>query len=568
MAAFLAAVGARVVNHGKVATPVDFAKIHVFVPAAVFKVGYGDLEELALMVNATTQSSSTKVQRMAKTLYKKSTMAAEELRSKDQRLIDLLFQNSTAVGEDLARIKRALPVLAVPVAAFGGVGLGIAALSFAAANRATISNMQSELEMANERIDKMITTVEANNRKLNLDMKIINSTVAELATTIDNGRMEQLLTTLYTRLRVYHGKALNRQADYERSIYAAFSGHLSPDLVPLETLRRRLATVATYGKRKGLKVVPMQLIESAFSMPVSVMTNTTGLSIIIEVPMIPEELESLDLLEVSHSPVRLDNRTTINLDFENGLILADPQRRFHREVRAEELTLCPTFKNFRFCSFNLLYREPRSCVAAYALQDKAKIASLCSRTFHRSDFSISDYGEDSILVNTVSDEVLRKECPHDSALQGVYRTHGKEVTLKLEPGCFLEASSMTYFGRGQAVETTEIIEPEIPVESLLDGISVDDAAAAVHAIAAMKNLTSLTVPISDVSDYLGSRDDKSQRQTDRGVGIGLAGAALGLALVVALGLMYRILVVRWRLSRAGRAQEDMALGSKKTGCEE
>ena len=555
LSALGAVVRARVISHGKVATPVSFGRIHIFVPVSSFFVETDELEKLVGLANLTaTTSIAPEVRERALNLTAKATDEIQRLRDRGDKLRDLLFRNSTAAAP--ARVKRMVPAMAaaLPLAAGLGVGLGVAALGFAAANRVAIDNLGHQLSRTNERVDLMMTTVEANNAIINEDLGVLNATICDLAQDLDKREEKHLLSTLFTRLKIFSGHARQRQRDYERSLYAAFSGHLTPELVPLIDLARGLSNVEEYGKVNGLKMVEMNILETAFSQPLSVVTNETGMSIVIDVPMIPEELDVLDLLETQHSELHLDERTTVTMDFNDGLVLSDPQRRFHREVTAEELSLCSSFKEYRFCAFTLLYKEPRTCLSAYVLHDKEKIKALCERTLRRSEFNIHDNGNGTVSVRSTTDEVLRVECPHNSTLQGMFRTGGEEVTVAMPSGCYLDTPTLAYFRRQEDIDTALVVEPEIQIEDLLDGIPAETAAAAVKAIATMKGLKTIVVPVHEVGAYISTQDEEDEHSYDMTLAIGLGGAALTLVVLVAAIILGRLAIVNWRLRGVGGAR--------------
>lgn len=551
-AALLAAVQGRVTNRGQVATPTTFGKIHVFLPVAHFKANCDDLEGLADRVQEVTASSTSEtIRREGQRLSNQSRGAARSLRKESRRLSDILFRNDTDTAAVASVREKRAAALALSVVGGVSLGVGLAALSFAAANRADLEHLEAELAKSNERVDALISTVEANNDKMNDDLKTINATILDLARALDEQESSAFLETCRTRLRTYTILARRKQADYERALYSAFAGHLDPALVPLPKLQSGLASVERYGAAKGLKIVEsMAVLETAFSMPLTVITNATGLSLIIEVPMIPMALEPLDLLEASHTPMILDPRAEVNLDFGTGMVIADPQRRFHREVSAAEISLCPKFKNWHFCGFRQLQKKPTTCLAAYILHDRPVVTALCQKTIKRSTFAVSDSADGGMQVSSQGDVVFRQECPHNATLQSVYRTGGEKVSVDLAPGCYLDTPELAFFGSGQAVDAVEVVEPEIDVEDLLEGISKEQAAAAVHAIAKLKNLETLELPLDAVVAHVRGEGSQAARALGLTVAYFMSGTSLGLCLMIYSCIGGRVLLVYCRRRRA------------------
>ena len=539
----------RVIHHGRVATPVTFGRIRIFLDAQMLAANATDLETLAIHAETTTRDSPRRVRQLASELKSKALTAALGLRKRGDDLTDILFRNTTT-PTSLVRVTRAVPAMAIGAGI--GIGIGLAAIGFATANRVAIANLEQKMAAQDERIDDLITTVKARNIMIDNDIKALNQTMGALAEAMDEREGIRLLDEMRTRMRLMVHRGQQRQKDFERAIYTAFHGGLDPALVPLADLSRGLDNVKAYGQLQGLKPVDMAVLETAFSMPLTVSTNATGLSLVIEVPMIPQDLEPLDLLEAKHAPQHLDNLTSVDLDLSDGLILTDPQRRYHREVTAADLSLCPQFKDFRFCQFTLLQKEPTSCLAAYVLHDIPKVKALCKRTFSRKTFHIDDNG-DYLDISSHSDTILRKECPHNASQQAVYRTGGERQRISLETGCYLDSPEAALFTVGREIETEESVAPALDLEDLLDGITVEVAAAAVHAIAHLKNVTDLTIPMNEVLTHMYEKRKsvKDQRENNLTViAIVIGSAGLFMAFLVCVSISSRVTYLRYRVQRA------------------
>lgn len=545
-AALVAAAAGRVVTRGKVATPTQFGRIHVHLSVEMFGVNSTELEALSNLVVMATATSSPRVKEMAHKLEQRVKHETRGLREEAEELTGLLFRNTTT-EDGVVRVERAAVALAI--AAGLGIGLGVAAVSFATANRVELESLKADLAATNERQERLFATVAANNEKLNADLALLNATIIDLAETVDEQQSIRLVADCTTRMREFTLRQKGRQRELTRGVYAALAGRLDPALVPIAHLQHGLATVEEFGRSKGLKVVEMEVLESAFSMPLTVFTNETGISLVIEVPMIPEALEPLDLLQVSHPSLILDNTTTLEIDFSSGLILTDPQRRYQREVTAAELSLCPQFKGFRFCDFTELKRQPETCLASYVVHDVERIKKLCSKYFRHTDFDISPV-DGGVVVRSREDLLIRRECPHNDSLQAVFRTgENGEVHVALPAGCYLDTLRLAYFGSEAAIDVYETVEPDLVVEDLLEGITIEETLAAVRAIARLKNLTTLHVPVRELTEFVSSHREEASATGRFWLATGLGGTGLVLACIALSVVAGRLMVVWWRLER-------------------
>ena len=185
----------RVIHHGRVATPVTFGRIRIFLDAQMLAANATDLETLAIHAETTTRDSPRRVRQLASELKSKALTAALGLRKRGDDLTDILFRNTTT-PTSLVRVTRAVPAMAIGAGI--GIGIGLAAIGFATANRVAIANLEQKMAAQDERIDDLITTVKARNIMIDNDIKALNQTMGALAEAMDEREGIRLLDEMRT----------------------------------------------------------------------------------------------------------------------------------------------------------------------------------------------------------------------------------------------------------------------------------------------------------------------------------------------------------------------------------
>ena len=126
------------------------------------------------------------------------------------------------------------------------------------------------------------------------------------------------------------------------------------------------------------------------------------------------------------------------------------------------------------------------------------------------------------------------------------------MNLTLETGCYLDSPEAALFTVGQEIETEESVAPALDLDDMLDGIPVEDPAAAVHAIADLKNVTDLSIPMDEIMAHLHKKRKSVEDQREDNltvVAIVIGSAGLLMAFLVCVTISSRVTYMRYRVQR-------------------
>jgi len=302
---------------------------------------------------------NAKIRSMAKKMRTQATQEARMLQDKVDLLTETMHlqgvSRGTATDMELHRDKRFAPLVA-------GAAVGIGTLLVSTAgmtiwNRVDIDNMKDRLDNLESNLDE-------------LEEDVANLIVATDArfNAVDDAfrRVNETLATQGAYEAVRHLYVVNQLAmtefnavikAWEEAWYALLSGHLHPAFINISSIRTGIDAVSQRAGQYGMKVVPMgRSAEAFFSMPITAVSNGTGIHILIPIPLTPVRAPVFDVLQVIKEPIHVQDDVYLNMGLNKEYLLMSQDKSLHAELTPVEYASYDSFKHFRFCDVTQFQR--------------------------------------------------------------------------------------------------------------------------------------------------------------------------------------------------------------------
>lgn len=468
------------INAGKVFTPVRFGHIHVFISPSDFLPCFNDTA--ALLATLRSRPLSPQGRQELARMEHRDRQEIEKALQLHQQLLYATFPvptNGTAV-QGPQRDKRSAILIAAGVAAI--VGGTIAALGLGTANRVELDKLTDVVEKIDDDFISLITTLEGNSVDVSDNFKSLNTSIHQLAVELERTEERLLFAQAWNELMLFHTQLQRRLNDWLSAVYAAYSGQLHPALVPVPRLTAGLAKLEAFAGAQGFRLAPLEnLFQSFFTANVAMKTNSSGMHLFVPIPLIPQGMDELVLLQPAHHPVRISDTLELNFDMEEKLLITDPLHTFHREITQAQLSGCRRWEDTYFCTFRQFFKRPATCLGSVLLRDATGIASLCQKFITKAGTtpSLREEGHVTILWSR-EETVVRKECPAHPEDQSVWRVEGS-LTVNTTAGCSLSTEEWIFFPAHEANLTVGVHQPlEYDLGLLLEGLTIEQVQDAVH----------------------------------------------------------------------------------------
>lgn len=535
------------IEQGKVITPVTFGHIHIFLDPEDFKPSFVESGNMLEEVRKTnlTRLGHSELDKMLR-FDRREVSRAERLHAD---LLAVFSLKDKEMVSNHTRHTRAAALIAAAVAMGATI---VTTLGLAVANRVELEELTDTVEVMNDDMTKIITTLETNSVEVQYDVAALNRSMYSLSQGQQQTTEKMLLMDAWTKLKLYHDRVQRRLEIWLRAIYSAFQGHLDPALVSVDQLQEGMARVESYARGQGLHAAEFDsALEVLFTMPISIRSNSSGLHLFVHVPLLPVGMNTMILLKLEPTPLQLRPNLYLNLDVTGGLLLTDRLHKMHLEVSQAELSGCKSFRDHYFCQFDTFRRSPNTCLAAAMLRDKALVTALCRKTVSRRETHFVTLGE-RVLIRSTEDTLVRKECPTRPEAQAVYRFEGELNVTDLR-GCTVLTDEYVHFARRRANSTVTLqATPTFAATDLLEGLSVEEVATTVDHVAGLRDLREVTLDFSEVLAHRVRRDHGDHlkmthaARTMTHITLAIAGLAGILALGLTIGLMGRLGFLMWK----------------------
>jgi len=280
----------------------------------------------------------------------------------------------TSADPEPRREKRA----AFAAAAIGG--LLVATAGMTVWNRVDIEdikdrlgNMESSFEGLEEDVANLIVATEARFQAIDETFRLVN----EILKT--QGAYEAV-RHLWMLNRLFMTETSHLVNSWEEAWYALLSGHLHPAFVNVSSINTGITAVSQRASQYGMKVVPMgRDAEAFFSMPITAISNGTGIHILIPIPLTPARAPVFDVLQVIKEPIHVKDDVYLSLGLNKEYLLMSRDKSLHTELTPVEFASCDSFKQFRFCDVTQFQRKANTCASALYYGDKDLAKRLCRR---------------------------------------------------------------------------------------------------------------------------------------------------------------------------------------------
>jgi len=389
----------------------------------------------------------------AKKVRSEAAREARILRDKVNLLTETMhlqgLSRGTSSDMELHRDKRMAPL---------GAAVGIGALVVATAgmtvwNRVDIDNikdrlghLESNLDKLEEDVANLIVATDARFNAVDETFRLVNET---LATQGAYEARRHLLLVNHLALAELH-TTVNA---WEEAWYALLNGHLHPAFVNVSSINTGISAVAQRASQYGMKVVPMgRSAEAFFAMPITAISNGTGIHILIPIPLTPARAPVFDVLQVIKEPIHVKDDVYLSLGLNKEYLLMSRDKSLHAELTPVKFASCDSFKQFRFCDVTQFQRKANTCASALYYGDKDLAKRLCKRHFSKQSLVVTPVVGSSSKVRVRASEAvsMMAVCSNDKdrakangPLQRV--ADNEEAIFDLRPGCFLQAEDKVVF---------------------------------------------------------------------------------------------------------------------------
>jgi len=398
---------------------------------------------------------NSKIRSMAKRTRAEAANEAKTLKNKVILLTDTMHlqkpSGGTSSDQELHRNKRMAPLV---VGAAAGVGaLIVATAGMTVWNRVDIDDIKDRLEHLEGNLDdleedvaNLIVATDARFDAVDDTFRLVNETLAT------HGAYEAV-KHLYLINRVAMAEIRSAIESWEEAWYALLSGHLHPAFVNVSSINSGISAVAQRASQYGMKVVPMgRDAEAFFAMPITAISNGTGIHILIPIPLTPVRAPVFDVLQVIKEPIHVKDDVYLNLGLNKEYLLMSRDKSLHAELTPVEFASCDSFKQFRFCDVTQFQRKANTCASALYYGDKDLAKQLCRRHLSKQSLVVTPVVGSLSKVRVRASEAVSvmAVCSNDKdrakangPLQRV--ADNEEAIFDLRPGCFLQAEDKVVF---------------------------------------------------------------------------------------------------------------------------
>ena len=524
-----------------VASPVVFGHIHVFLDTDQLLLEMENIrEEMSRLKKILRENGQTK---LLKNIERAELARTEYL---DEKLKNILMAVHPHSLDDSraktrkatkSRSKRELILIAIGALAV----ISLIAFGLSVANRVELDNLKSVVEQQDEDMANIVTTLETSSAEVSKNFRLINETLRNIEHRFEQERLWDGLKMRYRDLDA-------RLDSVTEGIFSAYKGQLHPSLVSWRDLEASMRRIESYANTQGLKTVKFDnYMEAIFSQPVSVMTNGSGLHLVVSVPLIPLSSDVMDLVVFTDSYVEHHGGMAIRVAMQDEVVLADKRRRFFRSVSSGTLNSCKSFKSLWLCKFQEFSTNPNSCGTAYLMQDRSKLREFCTTSMVKQKVYFEQV-PNGTFVRAQGEEIVHREC-HDPALSRTYRVD-REGLIEDKQGCYLETSSRVFypsrpplFSRDVYIASSERLALSWHLEDLEEDVDLAELVQVGHELAELRNLTDVELSFDEVKRHLRER----RRDLHQWMSWGLSGLGLVLIGLIILCVVARVIQVYLRI---------------------
>ena len=176
--------------------------------------------------------------------------------------------------------------------------------------------------------------------------------------------------------------------------------------------------------------------------PTTIATNTTGMILLTEVPIIAKEREPMQVYQLQTAPMKIGNEwVTVNPGPEDVIIVNHDRSRFRTLSRAE-LSTCKAFGTAFLCDHQNVVTKaqinmdaPQFCLLALLKEDYENIRTACKANLTPARNHMEQLNSNEFLSTSVTRTQVHIKCP-GRALRAVPRRH--IARFKMEAGCTAE----------------------------------------------------------------------------------------------------------------------------------
>jgi len=236
-----------------------------------------------------------------------------------------------------------------------------------------LGNMEDSFDGLEEDVANLIVATETRFKGIEDTFRAVNETLKT------QGAYEAV-RHLWVRNRLFMTETNTLVNSWEEAWYALLSGHLHPAFVNVSTINTGIKAVAHRASQYGMKVVPMgRDAEAFFAMPITAISNGTGIHILIPIPLTPARAPVFDVLQVIKEPIHVKDDIYLSLGLNKEYLLMSRDKSLHAELTPVEFASCDSFKQFRFCDVTQFQRKANTCSSALYYGDKDLAKRLCRR---------------------------------------------------------------------------------------------------------------------------------------------------------------------------------------------
>jgi len=398
---------------------------------------------------------NTQIRAMARKTRQEAAREARVIRDKVNLLTETMHlqrpSGGTSTDMELHRDRRMAPLV---VGAAAGIGaLVVATAGMTVWNRVDIENLKERLGDLENNFDKLeedvtnlIVATEARFNAVDDTFRRVNDTLAT------QGAYDAV-RHLYTLHSVAMAEIHTTVSSWEEAWYALLNGHLHPAFVNVSSINTGISAVTQPASQYGMKVVPMgRNAEAFFAMPITAISNGTGIHILIPIPLTPARAPVFDVLQVIKEPIHVQDDVYLSLGLNKEYLLMSHDKSLHAELTPVEFASCDSFKQFRFCDVTQFQRKATTCASSLYYGDKDLAKRLCRRHFSKQSLVVRPVvgSTSKVRVRASKAVSVMAVCSNDKdrakangPLQRV--EDNEEAIFDLRPGCFLQADDKVVF---------------------------------------------------------------------------------------------------------------------------
>jgi len=454
---------------GEVHSPIQYARVHFFVTPWNCEA---ELHRLMKTLNTSyyvMKSQGADEEEMLRMDQQLSILAAgvREVRA-DARL---LRQTMGMTPEhELAEIKQKRsersPVLIAAGAAV--VAPGLIALGLGIHATIQVANLEERLEDLEAEHGEIIASIERLEAQQEHEMKRLDEA-------IHRGDRRAFRIEVISEAQAVLAYFQNKVRDQTRAYYRLMSGQLDPGFVSVRDLHLGLEKVKEKAERLGMKPAPLEnKIEGLFSLPVTAVSNRSGINIFATVPLVPRQAPVFNVLKITHHPLFLGGDKWVNFQLDYEYLLIDEAKQYFAELKGDDLRACDRHKRSYFCSLHQFNTKPQSCTTALVHGDRKMALATCAKEVYSAPIMVMPRVNSSFDLDVWTREptTIVKLCPGNKE-EPLQRFVGRK-TVEMGPGCYLRSDHLAVFLTNR-LESVEVAchGQEWQAIELLDGETTD-----------------------------------------------------------------------------------------------